>query len=75
MLTLRQLRDDRGWTQAELAERVGIHANTLARLERGEHAPSEPVRRLIALTFGVGTDAIAYGPENAAVARRTRDVS
>ena len=61
MMRLRQLRESRGWTQAELARRVGVHTNTLARLERGEHLPSEPLRRLIALTFGVGVDAIAYG--------------
>lgn len=33
---LRQLRELLKLTQAELAERLGMHANTVARMERGE---------------------------------------
>ena len=28
------------WSQADLAEKVGIHPNTAARIERGEFEPS-----------------------------------
>jgi len=33
---LRELRTLTGWTQRELAARMGLHPNTVARLERGE---------------------------------------
>jgi DNA-binding XRE family transcriptional regulator len=33
--TIRVLRAERGWTQAELAEWLGVHRVTVAKLERG----------------------------------------
>jgi transcriptional regulator with XRE-family HTH domain len=33
-------REARGWTQAEMAERIGVTTNTVARWERGEVTPS-----------------------------------
>lgn len=32
----REFREDRDWTQAELADLMGVSANTIARWERGE---------------------------------------
>jgi transcriptional regulator with XRE-family HTH domain len=29
-----------GWTQAELAQRAGVRAETLSRLETGKHTPN-----------------------------------
>lgn len=46
---LRTLRAMAGWSQAGLAERLGIHKNTVARYERGELVIPEPVARLTAL--------------------------
>jgi transcriptional regulator with XRE-family HTH domain len=37
---IRHARQEHGWTQAELAERAGLSANYVARLERGELGPS-----------------------------------
>jgi DNA-binding transcriptional regulator YiaG len=37
---LRQLRRDRGLSQAELADQAGISLTTVARLERQPHAPA-----------------------------------
>ena len=34
--TLRQLRLARGWTQAQLAQYLGVHKITVSRWERGE---------------------------------------
>ena len=38
--SMRRMRQEHGWTQAELAERAGLSANYVARLERGELGPS-----------------------------------
>ena len=44
---LKEAREKLGLTQAELAEKVGIHVNFYARLERGEEKPSvETVKKL-----------------------------
>jgi transcriptional regulator with XRE-family HTH domain len=33
-------REARGWTQVEMAQRIGVSANTVARWERGEVTPN-----------------------------------
>ena len=45
----RRIRERLGLTQVEMAEQLGIHSNSLARLERGERAISEPIARLVTL--------------------------
>jgi len=44
---VRGLRRKYGLTQAQLATILGVTANTVARLERGESRPSGTLRRLI----------------------------
>jgi transcriptional regulator with XRE-family HTH domain len=46
---LRRLRRRLGFTQAQLAERVGVTANSVARWERGEMGIRESAARLIRL--------------------------
>jgi DNA-binding transcriptional regulator YiaG len=46
---MRRLREKRGWTQQELADALGLHVNTVARLERGELRIREAVARLTRL--------------------------
>jgi len=51
-MTGQELKDHRkrlGVTQAQLAERLGVTANALARWERGERRIAEPVARLVRL--------------------------
>lgn len=58
---LRKCRLDAGLTQVGLAERSGIDANTIARLERGEHSPSHPTLKRLAEALGVTiSDILGY---------------
>lgn len=47
-----QLRGLQGWTQAELAERLGVSRQTVNALERGKYDPSLPLAFRIARLFG-----------------------
>ena len=51
---LRRLRIKRELTQAQLAERLGVRANTVARWERDELRISELTARLVRLLVGFG---------------------
>ncbi len=44
---VKNLRLKLGYTQAKLAEEVGVTANTIARYERNEFKPSPPVLKLL----------------------------
>jgi putative transcriptional regulator len=44
---IKELRKSLGYTQARLAEEVGVTPNTIARYERDEFKPSSPVRKLL----------------------------
>ncbi len=50
---VRLLRERKGWTQAELAERIGIHRVTVSRLEAGLHEPLFADACLLADALGV----------------------
>jgi putative transcriptional regulator len=40
---LAELRAERGWTQADLAQRIGVSRQTINAIERGKFDPSLPV--------------------------------
>ncbi len=46
---IKELRKSLGFTQARLAEEVGLTPNTIARYERDELKPSPPVLKLLRL--------------------------
>ena len=50
---IRELREDRGWTQAQLAEKLGLSTPTVSQKERGEISVKPPLRRKIAKAFGM----------------------
>ena len=49
---LRVLRAERDWTQADLAERLGVSRQTVNALETGKYDPSLPLAFRIARVFG-----------------------
>lgn len=48
---LRELRADYGWTQADLAERLGVSRQTVNAIETGKFDPSLPLAFRIARLF------------------------
>ncbi len=49
---LRELRDARGWSQGELAERLDVSRQTINALETGKYDPSLPLAFRLARLFG-----------------------
>lgn len=45
-VTAKQVRQDRQWSQVELARHLGVAQSTVARIENGQR-PSGPVARLL----------------------------
>lgn len=50
---VRDLRTSRGWTQAELAERLDVSRQTIYAIENGRFDPSLPLAFRIARLFGL----------------------
>jgi transcriptional regulator with XRE-family HTH domain len=59
MKTIRQLREERGWTQLELANRLEVTPATVYNWERGKYEPTASKFRQIAHVFEVSMDDIA----------------
>lgn len=52
-LNLRRLRNERGWTQEELADRAGISSRYLGQIERGQASASVSVLGRLAVGLSV----------------------
>lgn len=51
--TVRQLREARGWTREQLAERSEMNASYLGFLERGDNVPTLSIIIQLAQAFGM----------------------
>ena len=49
---LRILRSEKGWSQAELADRLDVSRQSVNAIETGKYAPSLPLAFAIARLFG-----------------------
>jgi len=56
--TIRQLREDRGWTQLDLANKLSVTPVTVYTWERGKNEPRVSQLRKVAELFGVLMDDI-----------------
>ena len=59
---LKDLRAERDWSQAELAERLGVSRQTVNAIETGKYDPSLPLAFKIAKLFGKKIEEI-FSPE------------
>jgi len=66
MQTIRQLREAKNWTQAELAHRAGVAPSTIYNWERGKFEPRVGQLRDLAAALGVRMDEIALVLEGGA---------
>jgi transcriptional regulator with XRE-family HTH domain len=55
---VRDRRGELGWTQAELARRLGIHQPDLCDLEKGRHAPTLETVEKIAGVLGISPSSL-----------------
>jgi len=55
---LRVLRAERGWSQADLAERLGVSRQSVNAIETGKYDPSLPLAFKIARLFDQPIEAI-----------------
>jgi transcriptional regulator with XRE-family HTH domain len=56
-------RDQRDWTQEELAHQAGVSATTVSHIESGAKQPRMNTIRRLARAFGVSTDELLHGKE------------
>lgn len=54
-------RKQRGWTQAQLADALGLNLTQIKRYETGASQPSLDALRTIALTLNVSLDELVFG--------------
>ena len=59
---LRELRAERGWTQAELGARLGVSRQAVNALETEKHDPSLDLAFRIAALFGRPVEEIFVNP-------------
>jgi putative transcriptional regulator len=61
---LKVLRAENDWSQAELADRVGVARQTIVALEAGKYAPSLPLAFKLSKLFSKPVEEI-FDPESA----------
>ena len=55
---LRELRAERGWSQAYLAEKLEVSRQSVNAIETGKYDPSLPLAFRLARLFGIGIEEI-----------------
>ena len=68
---LRELRGNRGWSQGDLAQQLGVSRQTVNALETGKYDPSLPLAFTIAKLFGLAVEDI-FSPDGSGLARAIR---
>jgi transcriptional regulator with XRE-family HTH domain len=74
MKTIRALRHEQGWTQFELALRVGVQPHAVYLWESGRRMPQVPQLRALGQLFGICSDEIILesGREPSATGHQAR---
>jgi DNA-binding XRE family transcriptional regulator len=75
MSTIRELRQEKGWTQFDLAIEVGVHPQAVYLWESGRRTPLVPQMRKLGQLFGMCSDDIALEPRPDTIRSRHRSSS
>ena len=59
---LRDLRAERGWSQGDLAEKLGVSRQSVNAIETGRYDPSLPLAFRIAALFGLRIEEVFVAP-------------
>jgi len=70
---LKKLRNEKGLSQAELGDLIGLHSNHVSRYERGESKPTAKSLKAIAEVLKVSTDYLYDGDEKGATFANLKD--
>ena len=65
MKTIRELREEQGWSQFEMAIKAGVTPSTISNWERGVTEPKVSQLRKLAELFGVSMDVIQVSDREA----------
>ena len=57
---IKKHRKEKKWSQAELAEKLGVHTTHISRLETGKYTPSLELLKKVAELFEATTDYLLY---------------
>ena len=57
---IKRLRQERGWSQTRLAQKLTVHQKQISGYERGVHVPSTELLIKMAETFNVSLDYLAF---------------
>lgn len=61
-MSLKMIREVKGWTQEHAANLIGVSVDTLSNYERGKSYPDVPTLRKIESTYGITYDQIIFLP-------------
>ena len=59
--TIRQLREERGWSQLDVAVRVRVSASAVHKWERGQVVPRPQYQQRLAALFEISVEELAFG--------------
>ena len=59
---VRELRGERGWSQAQLGDELGVSRQTVNAIETGKYDPSLPLAFAIARLFGLAIETV-FNPD------------
>ena len=57
---VREMRTERGWSQTELGERLGVSRQTVNAIENERYDPSLPLAFLISKAFGLPIEQLFF---------------
>ena len=57
---LKEMREAKGWSQGELARRLGVSRQTINAIETGKYDPSLPLALRMAKLFGVAVPELFF---------------